>query len=884
MHWKIPALLNNGKDDTEIFAVKIVLDSDIKAETFRSFLLQLKSLGIKSIILAAPLLTLEKLLKAELTLISLFKDFKVSVLFLPDFVRFFASDPVKNRKYLLKSLFCNVHYFKRYQILGFPVFHFWGEKPEIYSLKTPSDLFKICIPMAEDVDSIFLIKRAENGNIDTQIEEITAYFDRQTGTIKNYDAPPDSAAIIVLRAYYFSSDSENCFYLNYFDSSALAALQKQYKQSLDRLPLRIESIFYALDQMFEVTQQINKASYSPTLENVLNGMKKTIAYYYYLNAGHSVDNFFLKIVFKRFFNSVLRSRMEVIAPRVNYLVHVSSSLVDILPLDNQFLLSIDFNRFQIDTPYFWQSFGAIKQMAAEGFANNQTEISVLFSSLSEPALSAVEHKIYFDLLAQAGATRFWLNVEKIGAHFQLDSVFLQLQIEYLNQLINFLNKGMPTAKILMLMPSLDQDNALYFKSIELLSRSAIQFELISFDQFSSATLCKIEGKHLLFNQKAFDLIILPAIRTIPYRVLKKLFHYFKQGGHIAAFSALPGRVELKEKQKKFKKLIARLWLADGGSNSVSFIQDDSGGKSYFIPHLKELNTFLTFYLQQDIISVEGQNILIKVKETQNFYFIFLTNILKDQTNRFVLKSRLVSQPYEWNFESRKQTPVYYWNTFEHVMEIPLKFAPWESRLLLIPKDAPTDNLWHLSFCSSQDFLIDAPDEETFVLALAQEQLGPVDVLFENDHDQIATSLMITEQHLPLILPEDHWVLEIDAQKKAIHLQDLELAVDPQTSTISLRNTFMLKQFRPDFEYLLDLGALRHMCHVRINSKAVGMRWYPPFHFKLSKFLKNGENEIELILSRPRIAGAHVLTPTTGYTLKGPLRIRLYKKFVIKTNV
>ncbi len=882
MELKTPILFPSDSETQECFAVRIVLDDETRAEILRQLLKHLNRLGIKEILVSCSLSLLERLFKEDLSLINAFRDFKISLLFSPDLIRFFSDNPGKTRKYLLNPLFCNNQYFKRNQVLGFPVFHFWGKSPEIYELKSIPDMSQIEIPNPEDVHSIFLINNSENNDIDSQVQEITQYFNRQRGNFSEFPYSPKEGAILVLRSYYVCADSKRPFQINYLDSSALAALQKHFKLKLQRMPIHPKNIVYPLDEMFDITQSLNRVDYTPTLEKVLNGIKKTIAYYYY-KSGAQPDNFFLKIVFKRFFSSVLKSRLDVISPGVQYLLNADRSLVHVLATDQQFLLAINEKKFHFEAPYFWQSYSIVKQMASEAFANNQTKISVIFSSLLNPEFSLVEQKFYLDVLAHAGATRFWVNIESSRAKSFTDFDSFQLQSYYLNQLVHFLDKGIPSTQILILLPSLDRDKKNYYQSIEILGKAGLPFELISFDQFVSNAFCKIEQEKILFNKQAFSLVLLPAICNIPYRVVKKLFSYFKNGGHIAALCSLPEKVELREKQKKFQKLKDQLWIKDDHSNSISFVQDESGGRSYFIPQLSELKSFLSFYFQKEPIFLEGENVLTKIKETQSSFFVFLTNLSSNQKNEVVLKSKIITQPFIWDFTKKEQHPVYYFNHFSGNMEIPLQFAPWESKLFIFPKKRPQQSQWHLAFCSAKEFILDVTPEGNFFLYLPQDQLGPVDILLENNEKQISTSLMITETHQPLLLPDDHWILETNGKKKAIHLSDIESLLSPDISSIRLRTSFMLKQFLPEFEYLLEFNTLHQRCEVMVNEEKVGSLWYPPFKFRLGKFLKAGENQIDIILNRWERAQADILTPNSKFKIPAPIKIKCFKKFFIKTQ-
>ncbi|NOX90373.1 MAG: hypothetical protein GXO77_15290 [Calditrichaeota bacterium] len=862
--------------------VQVELCDSYSAEHYVNLFKQLRRLGIKQILLSSSIATIEKIFKQETDLIQVIRDFNISVIFKPDLVSFMVQNLAKIDRYLIRRLFCNRDYFKRHKILTKPVFHFYGSSPEIFTLKPDSSLKSLHLKHPEDVDSVFLISNEGFTNIDQAVTEITHLFNPATGELPVQPKPDAEQKIVVLRRSYFDKEIDFSHLFNYYDSTAFAALQKSFKTQILRLPVIFQGVVYHLDKMFNVIQRYNGVSYSSNLEKVLGGIKKTIAFYFAAGQDEPIHNIFLSVVFKRYFNSILKPRFNVISPDVHYILNADSPLSQLLDINDQFILEIDADKFHPQTPYYWKAISTLKRASSQMFSDNKTEASVISHKLTDSGFSLSEQKFHIDLLAHAGATRFWW---KIDDDFNIDRqnfAIIAAKLDYAHQLGAFLSKGLPVSQILVLNPSFDRDQTQFLRILKTLHQSGINYELLNFDLFNSAHGCKLGKGTINFNQKSFRLVLLPSVQIIPYLTMKKLYQFYKTGGQIAAIRKIPTRVELREKQQKFEAIRDNLWMIDSEMSSITFLQNESGGKCFFIPEINLLQEFLAPYGQQEAVYVEPSSVLFQLRETQNAFLIFVTNPDAHSSCSVLIKSSIRAHPFIWDFKKQIQKPVYFWRIFDNKMEIPRELSPLESQLIILQKNAPPDS-WHLAFCSAAHCEVDSPAKGEFLIRIRQQTLGPVDVVLEKKEHQINLPLFIDEPLTPIMITADHWIMKTAGFKKVIHLHDLERVFLVESSEIQLQKTFVLRQIKPDHSYYLELGMVHHYCRVFINGEKVGSSWYPPYRFDVSARLKAGENTLEIHLSVNKIRKNRLLTPTTDFSFKTPIRIIPYKKFFVTTE-
>ena len=863
--------------------IVLSVENPCSASDIQNLFNNLKSLNVKRIVFYGNFQSIADFLKAHSEQIRNYTEFEYSILFRPDLIRFLQERIQKLDSLLLPRLFCNRDYFKRHSFLTKDVFHFFDINPEIYKIDARKKIFRITLPQPQDVDSIFLLSDEHQGNIDEEVTEVTNHLDPITGKFAIDTEGLAKARIVVLRRYFFDSQTGFSHFFNYYDATAFAALQKWFKTQLLKLPVPVSGVVYDLREMFDVVQQFSGVSYSDNLEKVLKGIKKTIAFYYANSPGQTVNNIFLSIVFKRYFNSMLRPRFNILSPNVHYLIRPDSALAKLLDLNHQFIVKLNVREFEVATPYYWKTVSSLKRAASQLFAETNGALPVLAHRLFNSTFSIPEQKFHIDLLAQAGATQFWWNarIEESPLTKQRQE-FLQNKIRYANQLGAFLSRGLPVGRILILHPSLDQAQDMFRNILQELHFAGIHFELINFDLFNSNQYCKIEEGKINFNQKTFNLIILPAVQVIPFLTLKKLKAFFSEGGQIAAVHKIPSQVELRDRQKQFEKIRKNLWMVEPDLESITFLQNEKGGKSWFIPKLKLLRDFLQPYVQNESVYVqtEGSEVLLKTRETQEAYFIFLTNPSQRNKCRLTLHSRKKGFPFYWDFKKQIQKPIHYWNWHDGHLTVPLTLWPMESKLIILQKELST-NVWHIGLCDAEECRVFSPKSGTFVVQLRNRQPGPVHLLLEKDEKSLKVPVHIQEKLDPFHLSPDHWVLNTTQGKRMIHLEDLPKAALALDEPPTLQKTFVLRKFRRDQSYYLDLGLTTHPCIVRINGQVGGKLWHYPLMADISALLQAGENILEIeFVGSPSNKG---LQPEAGYAFPDPIRIIPYQKIFIQAD-
>jgi hypothetical protein len=66
-----------------------------------------------------------------------------------------------------------------------------------------------------------------------------------------------------------------------------------------------------------------------------------------------------------------------------------------------------------------------------------------------------------------------------------------------------------------------------------------------------------------------------------------------------------------------------------------------------------------------------------------------------------------------------------------------------------------------------------------------------------------------------------------------------------SGTATYSKALRLDTPRPGQRYILDLGTVHEMAAIKVNGRAMGVIWYPPFRIDVTSALKAGENKLEI---------------------------------------
>lgn len=66
-----------------------------------------------------------------------------------------------------------------------------------------------------------------------------------------------------------------------------------------------------------------------------------------------------------------------------------------------------------------------------------------------------------------------------------------------------------------------------------------------------------------------------------------------------------------------------------------------------------------------------------------------------------------------------------------------------------------------------------------------------------------------------------------------------------SGTATYRQTFRLDAFDPEARIVLDLGAVKNLAEVIVNSRNMGVAWKAPFRLDITEALQRGRNRLEV---------------------------------------
>jgi hypothetical protein len=103
-----------------------------------------------------------------------------------------------------------------------------------------------------------------------------------------------------------------------------------------------------------------------------------------------------------------------------------------------------------------------------------------------------------------------------------------------------------------------------------------------------------------------------------------------------------------------------------------------------------------------------------------------------------------------------------------------------------------------------------------------------------------------------------------------------------SGTASYSNSFAIPEAHPQkgYSFVLDLGKLKEVAEVFINGKSAGILWKEPFRVDISRFLKPGENALDVAVTNlwnNRIVGDLQPGNETAYA-----RTNIIKRFSAQT--
>jgi len=320
-----------------------------------------------------------------------------------------------------------------------------------------------------------------------------------------------------------------------------------------------------------------------------------------------------------------------------------------------------------------------------------------------------------------------------------------------------------------------------------------------------------EDEGLLTNKNSYKTILVPKTKHIPLKTWKQLLSLAENGATIIFQDSLPldvpGYKNHEIRRSELKKSIAQLFFETGKQNSNSKVKI---GKGCFLK-AKDIDLALHFTdSKEEKIVDKGVNYIRRLHDKG--YFYFFTNLSAKNIDAWI--------PLSTEFESAIIYDPRYKNRVG-------KASVKQSNL------------------NSEIYLQLQPGESCFVKTFINEKIDGLEWVY-NKSKMDAFEL------------NGQWQVDFiqGAPKLPSSFTTDKLAswtVLGDSAAVNFAGTarYMLKFDLPDVsadDWILDLGKLCESAGIKLNGHELGTLWSFPFNIPIGKYLKKGENKLEILVT------------------------------------
>lgn len=318
----------------------------------------------------------------------------------------------------------------------------------------------------------------------------------------------------------------------------------------------------------------------------------------------------------------------------------------------------------------------------------------------------------------------------------------------------------------------------------------------------------------------YPMLILPGIDRLPAKTYRKIEEYAAHGGIVIATrrtpATAPGLLNAGAESGQLKAISARLFQSKGSIGH--FVEDES-----------RLGTVLTEYLKPDLtISPRNPEIgfIHRKLEGGDLYFIANTG---NGVVRVTASFRTQAKHAElWDaFTGRV-------SALPRAEDIDLTFQPYESRLIFLTNSAVSVEQEAAVGSEFETIDLSADWNVTFEGLHQTIHMSSLRSWTDDERFKYYSGRAIYEK--PIELPEK----DAGAGKSVI-LDFGEGAVVPEPDPLP---TFNMRAY---FE-----GPVREAAEVYVNGGRAGVVWHPPYRIDLSSLLKQGKNELRIVVGNTAI--------------------------------
>jgi hypothetical protein len=232
-------------------------------------------------------------------------------------------------------------------------------------------------------------------------------------------------------------------------------------------------------------------------------------------------------------------------------------------------------------------------------------------------------------------------------------------------------------------------------------------------------------------------------------------------------------------------------------------------------------------------------------ETDIFFLANTSDEARDFTGSFRVTDKL---PEFWQPLDGTSRAAAVWKTTAGRTDLPMHLNAHESIFVVFRKPAPSDHAVEIATADKTAYTARVGESGKVAVRSAGTCRGEI-VFASGKRARFALEALAP---IPLA---GSWqvgfapVVGAPAKATFPELQSWSENADPNikyfSGTATYSKVLRLDPPLPGQRYILDLGTVHEMAAIKVNSRAMGVIWYPPFRIDVTAALKAGENKLEI---------------------------------------
>jgi hypothetical protein len=417
----------------------------------------------------------------------------------------------------------------------------------------------------------------------------------------------------------------------------------------------------------------------------------------------------------------------------------------------------------------------------------------------------------------------------------------------------------------------------------LLIANGYDFDLLNDDALQN--IAKIENGNIRIRKMEYKILILPNVESIPLETMQFVEKVVKAGGTVIALERVPefstGFNNFASNDSLVKQLSAALFIKPAFTDDTA-LKKVGKGQTYQIntvldrsiwwdrrsstldPFVNTLRKHIApdfgiDFAKEGLRKNEGLTFHHRKLDETDIYFV--TNI-QDKTSTVPVTVRTKNRKIQkWNPYNGQISDVYHFKAEENGTTIPLILAPYESAFYIF-SPGETEN-----FVTQTNLNEIISANETGFTGTASTN-GVYFATVSYGKEEKTCTFQVSGIPAPFNI-SGQWTMELEGKqfpKITRTTQVLSSWTDDETTrhfsgTGKYTISFELPAgyIAPDLELLLDVGKVGQIAEVIINGKNAGVVWMRGQNPEISKLVKAGENNMEVLVTNTLINRVSAMT-------------------------